>query len=294
MDGLLIVDKPEGPTSADVVRIAKRRLGCKTGHLGTLDPFASGVLPLCLGAGTKIAQFLNTADKAYAGVIRLGSATDTGDPTGTVTETAPLPSLTAARLDAVARECCGEVVQVPPMYSALKRHGTPLYKLARQGIAVEREPRRVRIDSLRLTEGEEGRIAFEVACSKGTYIRVLAQQIAAALGTVGHLEQLRRTGFGDFTLRDAISMDTLEHGVITVIGMREALRHLREIVLDATAARRAQQGYEPVLAAISPGSLDETVKLVGPTGALAAVIAVDQKGCWRFARVFADEQRAAS
>jgi len=293
MDGLLIVNKPEGLTSAEVVRIAKRRLRCKVGHLGTLDPFASGVLPLCLDAGTKIAQFLNTADKGYSGIIRLGSETETGDPTGTVTQTAPVPTLTAVQLEAVALRLHGELVQTPPMYSALKRQGTPLYKLARQGIVVDREPRRVRIDALRLLDDVDGRICFDVACSKGTYVRVLAQQIAAALGTVGHLERLRRTRFGQFRLGDAVSMDTLVHGAVAPLGLRASLGHLREIILDASAARRAQQGYEPLLETIGPGARGETVKLVGPSGELAAVATVDEDGRWRFARVFSDGPRAS-
>jgi tRNA pseudouridine55 synthase len=294
MDGLLIIDKGCGITSAEVVRIVKQRLGCKTGHLGTLDPFASGVLPLCLGEGTKIAQFLNAADKEYIGLIRLGSETDTGDPTGTVTLTAALPALTPELLAEAAARLRGESLQVPPMYSAIKRQGTPLYKLARQGLTVERQPRLVRIDALQLADSGNGTVTFTVTCSKGTYIRVLAQQIAACLGSAGHLEMLRRTRFGPFGLADAVPMEAVERGNVRLIGLRASLPHLREIAVDPTTARRARQGYEPVLATLAPGDHDEAVKLIGPEGDVAAVIVMDRTGRWRFARVMSGQQRAAS
>jgi len=293
MDGILLVDKPEGMTSADVVRVVKRCLRVKTGHLGTLDPFASGVLPVCVGEGTKIAQFLNTADKEYVGRIRLGSATDTGDPTGTVTTTAPLPALRAADLVAVARCFTGERLQTPPMYSAIKRHGTPLYALARQGIEVERAPRHVHIHALRLAGVGDGRVEFSVTCSKGTYVRVLAAEIAVALGTVGHLEVLRRTRFGPFRLEDAIALDALDHAAAHVIGLREALLGLREIRIDAAGVQQARHGQVQVLRSLPPGTPCEAVKLIGPNGELASVVVVDHGGGWRFARVFGDERAAA-
>jgi len=286
MDGILVIDKTEGRTSADVVRTVKHRLHCKTGHLGTLDPFASGVLPLCLGDGTKIAQFLNTADKEYTGVIRLGSETDTGDPTGQVKATAPVPSLQDGQLAETAQRFQGELLQTPPMYSALKHHGTRLYKLARQGIAVERTNRRICITALRLTDRGDGTLAFSVCCSKGTYVRVLAKDIALALGTVGHLAALRRTRFGPFRIELAYSLTGLEGGMLSVIGLRDSLGHLREIHLDAVAAQRARQGYAPILASLRRPASAETAKLIGPDGELAAVVAADCRGEWRFARVF--------
>jgi len=287
MNGLLIVDKPQGMSSADVVRVVKRRLRCKTGHLGTLDPFATGVLPLCLGEGTKVAQFLNTADKEYTGIIRLGRATDTGDLTGAVTEQAAVGEVSVAQLAGVAAQFIGERLQTPPMYSALKRGGTPLYKLARQGIEVEREPRRIYIDRLVLRLEAAGAIGFFVACSKGTYIRVLAEEVAAVVGSVGHLEVLRRTRFGHFRIEEATELDAWERGAGTVIGMRDALREVREIALDAAAAVRARRGDVPLLAGVPPGRPDELAKLIGPDGDLIAVVAMAAKA-WRFARVFAD------
>ena len=284
MDGLLVIDKPEGITSADVVRVVKRKLRCKTGHLGTLDPFASGVLPLCLGEGTKVAQFLNAADKEYAGIIRLGAATDTGDPTGRVTRTTVTPAITAARLQEVAASFVGERSQTPPMYSAVKRGGTALYKLARQGIEVERAPRRVRIDSLVLASAGLDAIGFTVACSKGTYIRVLAEEIAVALGTVGHLGALRRTRFGPFRIAEAVELDRFVREGGTVLGVREALRGVREIPLDAVTAARARSGAEVVLRGLPAGPPDQLAKLIGPAGDVIGVVVMTPAG-WRFARV---------
>jgi tRNA pseudouridine55 synthase len=286
MDGLLIIDKPEGITSAHVVAVVKRRLHCKTGHLGTLDPFATGVLPVCLGEATKIAQFLNTADKEYSGVIQLGRATDTGDPTGSVVRTAPVPGVTGARLAEVRQGFLGEQMQVPPMYSAIKRDGTPLYKLAREGVWVERQPRRVRIQELALACQGADRIAFSVSCSKGTYVRVLAEEIAHGLGTVGHLATLRRTRFGRFVIDQAASLEALEAGSLSCLSLRAALDHLREIELAGSVVGRARQGYEPALASIVPGAPGEVAKLVDADGGLAAVIVMHESGRWRFARVF--------
>jgi tRNA pseudouridine55 synthase len=286
MNGLLIVDKPEGLTSADVVRYAKRLLRVKTGHLGTLDPFASGVLPLCVGDGTKIAQFLNEADKEYQGVINLGAATDTGDVSGTVLEEIPVPSLTDADMARAAAAFTGELEQVPPMYSAIKRQGTPLYKLARQGIEVERQPRRVSIRRLNLEIRDERHIDFVVACSKGTYIRVLAADIAISLGTAGHLGSLRRTRFGRFDLTNAISLEQLAAEAPPVIGLSQALGHLREVRLNATDAGLARRGFVPLLRSYPHDESDEHLKLIDETGQLAAVVTHSRGGPWRYARVF--------
>lgn len=286
MNGLVIVDKPVGLTSADVVRKAKRVLQSKTGHLGTLDPFASGILPLCVGDGTKIAQFLNEADKSYVGLIRLGSETDTGDPTGTVVTSAAVPALDDEALERVTSRFAGEIDQVPPMYSAIKRAGTPLYKLARQGIEVDRTPRRVRIESFSLRSQDAATLAFEVACSKGTYIRVLASDVAAALGTVGHLVSLRRTRFGRFHEGDAVSLERLEAGEYKLIEPTEALRDLRAHKLESSDVQRARSGFMPLLKSLPDGNPDEAMRLVDRQDALVAVVTWDNNGSWRYARVF--------
>lgn len=287
-DGILLVDKPGGMTSADVVRVVKKQLRCKTGHLGTLDPFATGLLPLCLGEGTKIAPFLSGLDKTYEGTIRLGSATDTGDGTGSVTRTAPLPSLPAAELADVAAAFEGDRDQVPPMYSAVRQAGVRLYELARQGLEVHRDARRIRVERLELSILAPDLLWFRVHCSKGTYVRVLAEEVAEAMGTVGHLETLRRTRFGSFDVSEAIPLDTLASGCVRVLGLREALRGVRERELTPSGCVRVRQGYAPFLATLPVGGPGELAKLVDPDGHLVAVVAwsEDDSG-WRYARVFA-------
>ncbi len=291
MDGLLLVDKPVGITSADVVRAVKRRWGGRTGHLGTLDPFASGLLPICVGEGTKLAQFLNGADKVYIGEIRLGTRTDTGDPTGSVVATAPACAIEERDLEQVRERFVGEIRQTPPMYSALKRNGTPLYELARRGIEVERAPRRVHIYDLALALTEPSVLAFTVSCSKGTYVRVLAEDVAAALGTIGHLETLRRTRFGSFRIEDAVRLEPWPAEGPALVGLREALPGLREFRVDATVAELLRRGQVAPLDALGGGTPAETATVVDPCGALVAVIVMGTTGRWRFARVFARPAR---
>ncbi len=239
MTGVLLVDKPEGTTSAGVIRALKPRLGrAKAGHLGTLDPFASGLLPLCLGEATKVARYLLVEEKAYEGTIRLGTATDTLDRTGTPVDTAPVPALAQAALDALAARFTGRQQQVPPMYSALKRDGVPLYALARRGLEVERAPREITIDRLELVLRAPDRIDFRLVCSKGTYVRVLAADLGRALDTRAHLERLRRTRVGAFRVEDATALEAL-------------LALAPAAALPALAVREALAGY-PAFAAPSP------------------------------------------
>ncbi len=288
-DGLVLLDKPAGCTSADVVRHVKRALprGVKVGHLGTLDPFATGLLPLCVGEATKIAQFLNAADKSYVGVIQCGAATDTGDRTGTVTQTTPVPPFTDADLRRVERELVGEHMQVPPMYSAIKQGGVPLYRLARQGQDVSRAPRAVRIDALTLDVDGPQRIRFAVSCSKGTYVRVLAETIGAALGCAAHLLDLRRTRFGPFTIDQAVAPgDWSPERPAGWVDIRTALAHLPSRRLDAAAADAARHGKNRVLARLGRPVGSEPCVLLDPDGAVAAVVVPDGDA-WRFGRVLA-------
>lgn len=286
MNGILLIDKPEGITSAEVVRRAKRRVAVKVGHLGTLDPFATGLLPLCLGEATKIAQFLNTADKRYEGVIQLGCATDTGDRTGQPTRSAALPDLTAVDLLAVARRFTGDILQTPPMYSALKRDGVPLYRLARQGMEVEREARPVRIDRLVLEPSGPGRLRFDLACSKGTYVRVLAEEIGAALESAAHLDTLRRTAFGSFVIESAVTIDawdpTRPAGQMT---LTQALAHLPAVSIDEGAATAVRQGKAWPLGAL-PANLGGQAMLLDPAGDVVAVV-VSKGRAWSYGRVLA-------
>jgi len=282
--GILLIDKPPAITSAEVVRRVKRRTRVKVGHLGTLDPFATGLLPLCLGEATKIAQFLNTADKAYEGVIRLGCATDTGDRTGRPTRTAAVPDIDPADLGALARRFTGDGLQTPPMYSALKRGGVPLYRLARQGVEVERSPRPVRIHHLALEAGGPACLRFALSCSKGTYVRVLAEDIGAALGLPAHLEALHRTAFGSFTIGDAIALDAWEiEPVPGLVTLRQALAHLPAVPIDQAAAAAVRQGQAWPLAHLPAVSGDDAM-LLDPAGEVVAVAVRKGEG-WTYGRV---------
>jgi tRNA pseudouridine55 synthase len=288
LDGILLIDKPVGLTSAGVVREVKRRLGvAKIGHLGTLDPFATGLLPLAIGEGVKVVPFLNQEQKAYTGTITLGRTTDTLDATGKPTEIAAVPPLTAERLAEAAKRFCGEIEQIPPMFSALKRSGVRLYELARKGLDLELQPRRVRVDSLSLSLAPDGAIAVSVRCSKGTYIRSLARDIASALGTVGHLSSLRRTEFGRFGISNAVPLHAILPGVqLAITTPRAALADMRELVVDDRLAREIRFGQQRGLARLGDARVPkETAKLVGPRGELVAIV-VAETGVWKILRVF--------
>jgi tRNA pseudouridine55 synthase len=196
--------------------------------------------------------------------------------------------LVANELDALARRLCGEQLQTPPMYSAIKRDGVPLYKLARRGQEVARTPRAVSIYALTLRAASSDTLAFEVHCSKGTYVRVLAQDIGAALATAAHLSALRRTAFGAFRLAGAVGIDDLKAGrrVGSVIDLRAALGHLREITIDATIAQRARNGQASALRALPAAATAELAKLIDPDGTLVAIVSADVSLRWRFERVF--------
>lgn len=207
VDGVLLLDKPAGVSSNAALQEAKRLLGAaKAGHAGTLDPLASGLLPLLFGEATKFARFGLDADKTYLASVRLGVRTATGDAEGEVLERRTV-EVDGARLASALARFRGEIRQVPPMYSALKRDGRPLYELARAGKVVERDARSVTIHELALLERDGELLQLRVRCSKGTYIRQLAEDLGEALGCGAHLAALRRTGAGDFTLEQAVTLD---------------------------------------------------------------------------------------
>ncbi|MDR7050684.1 tRNA pseudouridine55 synthase [Duganella sp. 3397] len=209
VDGVLLLDKPVGFSSNDALIKAKRVLNAKkAGHTGTLDPFATGLLPLCFGEATKFSQDLLEADKTYDTVVHLGQTTDTGDTEGEVIDTRDV-NVTLEQIHAVLEQFRGPIAQVPPMYSALKRDGKPLYEYARAGITLEREARNVTIHKLELIAYEAPMLKLSVTCSKGTYIRVLGQDIGAALGCGAHLNALRRTQVGPLTMENMITLDAL-------------------------------------------------------------------------------------
>ena len=212
VDGLLLLNKPAGMTSNRALQMVRRLLNAKkAGHTGSLDPSATGMLPLCFGEATKVSAFLLDADKTYRVTARLGTATSTGDADGgETTATAPVPELSFDEWDEILQGFRGESLQVPPMYSALKKDGKRLYELARKGEVVEREPRPIRIDEISLLEAAGMRLVFRVTCSKGTYVRVLVEDIAKTAGTVAHTVRLHRESVGPFRATEMVDLATVE------------------------------------------------------------------------------------
>ena len=210
LDGAILVDKPAGPTSHDVVDAIRRRFGIKkVGHCGTLDPNATGLLLIVLGRGTKLSERLMGDDKVYVGTIKFGETTDSYDCDGEITGSSPVLPMTLEELNDEAAKFIGDQMQVPPMVSAIKKDGVPLYKLARKGIEVEREPRLVHIYNFRFTNYTEPLGQFRVACTKGTYIRSIAHDLGRKLGCGAHLTTLRRSASGKFDVADALPLDTI-------------------------------------------------------------------------------------
>ncbi|HHM05167.1 MAG TPA: tRNA pseudouridine(55) synthase TruB [Gammaproteobacteria bacterium] len=211
IDGIVLLDKPVGMTSNAALQAVKRAFRArKAGHTGSLDPLASGLLPICLGAATKLSPFLLESDKRYLVTVRLGIKTTTGDAEGDLVEHQEVAGFSDERVDEVLMFFHGAIQQVPPMHSAIKHKGQPLYKLAHRGIEIERQARTVRIDELRLLRNEGETLELEVACSKGTYVRTLAEDIGVALGTVAHVAALRRTGVGPFADTQSVTLEAVE------------------------------------------------------------------------------------
>jgi tRNA pseudouridine55 synthase len=210
LDGALLIDKPAGPTSHDVVDAIRRKFGIKkVGHCGTLDPNATGLLIIVLGRGTKLSEKLMGDDKVYEGAIKFGVTTNSYDADGEIIETKPVPPLTLAQLGEAAAVFVGDHLQTPPMVSAVKKDGVPLYKLARKGIEVAREPRLVHIYNFRFTGYHEPLAQFRIACTKGTYVRSIAHELGQKLGCGAHLAMLRRSVSGKFDVADAMPLDAV-------------------------------------------------------------------------------------
>lgn len=260
MNGIILVDKPAGPTSAEIVRQVKARLSRRTrvGHLGTLDPFATGVLPVLIGEATKLAPFLQEGTREYAGLIMLGSETDTLDCTGQISRTAPVPDLDRVELTAIANRFTGTIEQTPPIFSAIKRAGVPLYKLARRGLEVEPPaPRQVKIEQLDLKREGNRALRFKVLCSSGMYLRSLARDIGNSLDTAAHLSELRRIRSGGFLAENCRDLErvlaTLDRGEDPgLVSMRSALAALPEVTLDPSLETRLRHGDSRVLDLLSP------------------------------------------
>jgi tRNA pseudouridine55 synthase len=293
-DGFLIVDKPLTWTSFDVVARVRRLVGeRRVGHAGTLDPLATGVLPLALGKATRFIEYLSEAGKAYDATVNLGVSTTTYDREGAVTATAAGPLPAAAAVEAALDRFRGPQQQLPPMYSAVKHDGQRLYELARQGQEVERRPRPITIYRLDLVEYTPPLARLVVECSKGTYIRTLAHDLGAALGCGAHLAVLVRTRHGPFTLADAVPLDALAAEVAA--GTWQArlrppdvvLGHLPAFTLAADEARRVRQG-QPLIrpAAGTPAQ----ARLYGPDGAFLALATWQPAtGRWQPSKVLPEE-----
>ncbi|MBJ7257909.1 MAG: tRNA pseudouridine(55) synthase TruB [Chthoniobacterales bacterium] len=210
IDGVLLIDKAPGMTSHDVVAITRRVLDTrKVGHCGTLDPLATGLLIITIGRGTKIQDLLMSEDKEYVGTIKLGQTTASQDADGAVVEEKPVPEITREQLDEVFNKFQGDFYQIPPMVSAIKKDGVPLYKLARQGKTIEREPRLVHIYGHEILQVAIPEVAFRVVCSKGFYVRTYAHDIGQLLGCGGHLKALRRTASGKFRVDGVLTVEEL-------------------------------------------------------------------------------------
>ena len=208
LDGAILIDKPSGPTSHDVVDAIRRKFGIKkVGHCGTLDPAATGLLIIVLGRGTKLSEKLMGDDKVYEGTIKFGETTDSYDADGEITGSLPVMPMTLEELNEAAASFIGDQMQVPPMVSAIKKGGVPLYKLARKGVEVEREPRFIHVYNFRFTDYSEPLATFRLACTKGTYVRSVAHDLGQKIGCGAHLATLRRSVSGKFDVADALPLD---------------------------------------------------------------------------------------
>lgn len=236
MDGIIIVNKPKNCTSHDIVQKAKKVFCEKVGHTGTLDPMATGVLPLLIGKGTLCSKYLINHDKIYEVQLTLGIKTDTADSEGTIIEEKKVPQeiFQKERIEEVLETLLGKQEQMPPMYSAIKVKGKKLYEYARKGQVVEVQPRPIEIYGIKLLKinQQEKQIEFQVACSKGTYIRSLCEDIAERMGTVGYMSELNRIQVGEFSIKQAISIEQLEKGEIPYITIEEIFSDRQEILLE--------------------------------------------------------------
>ena len=294
--GLLNLNKPGGPTSMDMVRRIKRLTGVrKTGHGGTLDPIASGVLPICLGQATRLMSYLVDSTKVYEARLRLGVATDTLDSTGAVTETADPSGVTREVFERAMGEFRGPLLQVPPMYSALKKGGERLYELARAGVDVVREPRPVEVMRLELKEWAPPEATIEVECGRGLYVRSLAHDLGQALGCGAHLTGLVRLRTGPFSLEDAVTLEQLEEAATAerwqalLSPLDSVVQHLPAAVVSPTVASSVRQGRRVALGMWGgAGALPESAcRLYTTDGRLVALASYNQNmGLWQPTLVF--------
>ncbi len=284
IDGLLIVDKPVGMTSLEVVRQVKRLLEVKrAGHIGTLDPFATGVLPIALNEGTKLIPFITDEPKEYEAILKLGEETATDDPAGKVISSGSWEDVSDHVIRSAVRPFLGKIRQIPPMFSAIKIEGRPLYRWARKGVEVERKEREVEIFDFEIQEICPPQVRFKVSCSKGTYIRSLGRDIGREIGCGAHLLQLRRLRSGPFTLEQTVPWETLKELLPMNppspgwIPLEEALPSLPEMIGDERLIRKVRHGREMVVRDLSPQALPpfekgQWLKITSPKEGLVAIL----------------------
>jgi tRNA pseudouridine55 synthase len=305
LNGLIIINKPPGITSYTVVKRVKKILKVrKAGHAGTLDPFAQGILVVCLNEGTKLVPFLVEEDKEYQAMLHLGIETDTQDITGRIIKDNSPVHIADAQIGRAFKSFQGKIMQVPPMYSALKYNGVPLYQLARKGKELERELREVEIKELSIMKIDSPCVFFRVVCSKGTYIRTLANDLGKYLGCGACLEMLNRTRSGSFKLENSVTLENLEKTSLKevedkwIFSPSRALSSLEEITVDEEISRKLYQG-KTISGAELKGknqtflSFDGKIKILTPGGDLIAIaeannhITLDlEKPAWKLLRVF--------
>ena len=291
VDGVLLLDKPYAMTSNAALQSCRRLLNAqKAGHTGTLDPLASGLLALTFGEATKFSADLLHADKTYVAGIKLGQKTTTGDLEGEFIQTRPV-SVGREEIEAVLERFRGDILQVPPMFSALKRDGKTLYDLAREGVSIEREPRAVRIEKLEILSFEGELLTVEVTCSKGTYIRVLAEDIGEALGCGAHLASLRRTAVGSLRIEDSVTMSALEsmqqeQRLKELKPLDALMQTLAAVHLSENDGVRFCHGQRLALGlAASP-----RVRVYGPEGKMVGTARINERGVLEPERLIANKK----
>lgn len=289
MDGILNLLKPPGMTSHDVVNVVRRVLGVKkVGHTGTLDPGVAGVLPICVGRATRLAEFIAGEDKAYRAEITFGVTTDTQDSFGAVLTEADASHIGRGDIAYAITKFQGQIMQVPPMVSAVKVDGKRLYELAREGVEVEREARPVTIHRLQLLDFRPGArpVAFvDVTCSKGTYIRTLAYDLGQALGVGAHMSYLVRTRSGPFVLEEAATLEELAAGRAAMLSPATALGAMPRATVPAAAAERLKHGVAPLIKVTEPPGA--TIALLDQAGELLALAEAAERGSIKLLKVFA-------
>ena len=300
IDGILNLDKPKGKTSFDVVALVRRLSGeRRVGHAGTLDPEATGVLPVFLGQGTRLIEYLAGEAKVYRAEIELGTATDTYDATGKITQRGDISSLTPEQVEAAVSTFAGFIDQTPPMYSAVKHKGTPLYRLARAGLEVPRKTRKVEISHLKIMDWKPPLLTLEVECSRGTYIRSVAHDLGQRLGCGAHLKSLVRLKSGPFHISDAISISELE-AAFGQAKWKELLQPIDAAVLHLPAVtvgeedEKAVMNGRPLASGIEEGTTAKLRRAYSGDGWLIAILRYnDEGGHWKPEKVFRKRGEAA-